>query len=306
MKFLFIVLLLTCSSSYEYNKKKVFDLQGHRGARGLSPENTLPAFKTAMDLKITTLELDTVLTKDKILVIHHDTSLNPELCQYKTGEAIIKKKISELNYSEIKKLDCGSKLNKKFPKQNLVPLTEIPTLKEFLIYVKNYEKTNKIKQLFQFNMETKIDQDFTQQELNDYSNLITKEIQEANVVERATVQSFVLEVLPLIKKINSKIKTSALFFPNTLEYIFLKLNLNYPKEKIFMKAKTVNADIISPYHEYIDENFIQLARKNQIKVIPWTINDKKRMLELYRLGVDGIISDYPDLLLETLNEYQKE
>jgi glycerophosphoryl diester phosphodiesterase len=306
MKYLFIFILISCSSTFEYNKKKDFDLQGHRGARGLAPENTLPAFQMAMDLKVNTLELDTVLTKDKILVVHHDTSLNPELCQLKTGEEITKKKISELTYSEIKKLDCGSKLNKKFPKQKLIPLTEIPSLSEFFSYVKNYEKINKLENLFQFNIETKIDENFTQEELKDYANAITKEIEEAKVVDRSIVQSFVLEVLPLVKNRNSKLKTSALFFPSTLNYFLLKLKFNSPKKEILSRAKSIKADIISPYHEYVDEDFILLAKENNRKVIPWTINDKKRMLELYRLGVDGIISDYPDLLLEALKDYLKE
>lgn len=301
--------LVHCSVSQVQRNLSIteLDLQGHRGARGLYPENTLPAFKAAMDLGMTTIELDTVLTKDKQLIIHHDDNLNPEICKWSNGDIVKSLPVKNFTVSELKNLDCGSLKNSRFPEQTLVPGTKLSTLKEFFQFVKNYEKEKKVNKPFLYNIETKLNEkDYTREEVLEYARVMANTIEEAKVVKQATVQSFVLEVLPEIKKINPEIKTSALFAPSKFDYLLLSFGFSSPGNSIIEKTKQIKAEIISPYYEYIDVKFIHSCRENKIKVIPWTVNDKELMKKLIQIGVDGIISDYPDRLktvhLEKINE----
>lgn len=300
--FIAIVSLADCRFSFYENKPiPNLDLQGHRGARGLFPENTLPAFKAAMDLKMTTIELDTVLTKDKKLIIHHDNFINPELCKWKSGKPVLPEPIGNFTALELKELDCGSLKNKNFPEQKTIPGTQLSTLAEFLQFVKKYETDNKITTPFFYNIETKLDEsNYTKQDVLEYATTIVHTIEEADVVKYATVQSFVLDVLPEVKKLNPQIQTSALFAPSKLDFFLLSLGFFAPSQKIIDRAKELKVEIISPFYKYVDKKFINICRQGQIKVIPWTVNDKETMLKLIDDGVDGIISDYPDRLISVV------
>lgn len=298
--FILATLIFSCSGAFQKKTNLSvlnLDKQGHRGARGLFPENTLPAFKAAMDFKMTTLELDTVLTKDKQLIIHHDENLNPEICKWSNGDVVKSLPIKNFTVLELKELDCGSMKNNRFPEQTPVPGTKLSTLKEFFQFVKKYEKENKITNPFLYNIETKLNEKkYSEEDVKEYARVMANAIEEANVVKLTTVQSFVLEVLPEIKKINPEIKTSALFAPSKSDYLLLMFGLSSPRNTIIKKTKQVKAEIISPYYEYINEEFIYSCRESKIKVIPWTVNDTDLMKKLILVGVDGIISDYPDRL----------
>jgi glycosyltransferase involved in cell wall biosynthesis len=165
----------------------------------------------------------------------------------------------------------------------------------------------KITRPFLYNIETKLNEkDYTREEVLEYARVMADTIEEANAVKQATVQSFVLEVLPEIKRINPEIKTSALFAPSKFDYLLLSFGFSSPGNSIIEKTKQIKAEIISPYYEYINAKFIHSCRESKIKVIPWTVNDKELMKKLMQIGVDGIISDYPDRLksvhLEKINE----
>ncbi|HRG48338.1 MAG TPA: glycerophosphodiester phosphodiesterase family protein, partial [Leptospiraceae bacterium] len=279
MRFSILVALLFfihCSFSQVKENSRIteLDMQGHRGARGLYPENTLPAFKAAMDLKMTTLELDTVLTKDKQLIIHHDDNLNPEICKWSNGAKVEFLPVKNFTVAELKELDCGSLKNSRFPEQSLVPGTKLSTLKEFFQFVKDYERENKITKPFLFNIETKLNEkDYTKEEVLEYARVMVNTIEEAKVVKQTTVQSFVLEVLPEVKKMNPEIITSALFAPSKWEYLLLSSGFASPKTKIIERAKELKVEIISPYYEYVNAEFVRSCRESKIKVIPWTVND---------------------------------
>jgi glycerophosphoryl diester phosphodiesterase len=297
-----ITIHLVCSSTITNRRlNSELDLQGHRGARGLKPENTIPAFEEALFWGMNTIELDTVVTKDKQLIIHHDTELNPQLCRHTEGKKVIVENISHFTVAELKKLDCGSLPNPKFPDQKLVPNTNLSTLQEFFQFIQNYEKKNKTTSKVNFNIETKFPNSTTPEEIQEFANLIVKEIEQAGMVDRTIVQSFRIEVLPLVKKLNPKIQTSALFAPTIVEGIRLYLGIGSSiQENILKQSEEVGANIISPYFLYVDAEFVQKAHKQNRKVIPWTVNDKKEMLRLQEIGVDGIISDYPNKLVEVL------
>ncbi|MBP9164109.1 MAG: glycerophosphodiester phosphodiesterase [Leptospiraceae bacterium] len=305
---LIVLFFIHCSFSQVKENSRIteLDMQGHRGARGLYPENTLPAFKAAMDLKMTTLELDTVLTKDKQLIIHHDDKLNPEICKWSNGAKVEFLPVKNFTVAELKELDCGSLKNSRFPEQTLVPGTKLSTLKEFFQFVKDYERENKITKPFLFNIETKLNEkDYTKEEVLEYARVMVNTIEEAKVVKQTTVQSFVLEVLPEVKKLNPEILTSALFAPSKWEYLLLSSGFASPKTKIIERAKELKVEIISPYYEYVNAEFVRSCRESKIKVIPWTVNDKDSMKKLISFGVDGIISDYPDRLKSVQSEKNK-
>ncbi len=273
-----------------------FDFQGHRGARGLAPENTWPAFQTALSLGVDTLELDCHLTKDNVLIIHHDHSINPELCRYPDGREVPAKNVREWTLAELKELDCGSLRNKKFPEQKLFPGTRLITLDEFFRNVIAYEKENPSATKVNFNIETKIDEGKDSPEVVlEYVRNMTTVVVKNNMAERTTIQSFYLPVLPEVKKLDSRIKTSALFSPNYWTGFWMYTGIkSRAGRKIIQKAVEFQADIISPYYLYISNEFIKEARNHHLKVVPWTVNDRKKMVELMRYGVDGIITDYPN------------
>ncbi|MCB1177307.1 MAG: glycerophosphodiester phosphodiesterase, partial [Leptospiraceae bacterium] len=304
MKFNIIYLLLvifTYCSSIPQSKplNGSIDLQGHRGARGLKPENTIPAFEEALKRGMTTLELDTVVTKDKELIVHHDSEINPTICKHTEGKVLTREPISNWTVAELKKLDCGELKNPNFPDQTPVKGTQLSTLKEFFDFVKDYEKKNKTTVKVKFNIETKFPNNPTEESIKEFAALMVSKIEESKMVERSTVQSFTIEVLPLIKEKNPSLKTSALFVPSIFQGIRLYLGLGSGlKKDILEKTKIVGADIVSPYFLYVDKEFVHFAHNMKIEVLPWTVNTKKEMLRLKELGVDGIISDYPDKLQE--------
>ncbi len=293
---------LLCSSTVPNQRlNPELDLQGHRGARGLKPENTIPAFEEALSWGMNTLELDTVVTKDKQLIIHHDTELNPSICLHTEGKNLKSDPISLFTVAELKKLDCGSLPNPKFPEQKTSPNTKLSTLQEFFQFIQAYEKKNKSTVKVYFNIETKFPNNASNEDVQEFANLMVKEIEKAGMVERTIVQSFRIDVLPLVKKLNPKIQTSALFAPTITEGIRLYLGIGSSiQEDILKKSEEMGANIISPYFLYVNSEFVHKAHQQNRKVIPWTVNDKKEMQRLQEIGVDGMISDYPNKLVEVL------
>jgi glycerophosphoryl diester phosphodiesterase len=298
----FLFISVGCSSTVVKNERlrSSLDLQGHRGARGLKPENTWPAFEEAIQYKMTTLELDTVLTKDKRIVIHHDSDTNPVICQNADGTQIQKQSLYLLTIAELQALDCGSKKNPAFPKQISVPGTKLLTIEEFFQKVTESEK--KTKQQFLFNIETKFPDDgsASDQIVEEHTSLLVSAVEKAKLSERVTIQSFDLRTLPIVQKKNGKIRTSALFAPTYFQGFLMTIGLGSGyREDILAKTVELKANIISPYFLYVNPKFVQTAHNSKIEVIPWTVNSVKEMQRLDACGVDGIISDYPDLLDQT-------
>ncbi|TGN19849.1 glycerophosphodiester phosphodiesterase [Leptospira idonii] len=294
-----LVLLTNCASAAFQNQplRSELDLQGHRGARGLKPENTWPAFEEAIKFKMITLELDTVLTKDKKIVIHHDSETNPVICQNQDGSPIQKKSLYELTLVELQTLDCGSKKNPSFPDQVPVPGTKLISIEEFFQKVTEVEK--KTKQSFLFNIETKFPDDNSASDalVEEHTNLLVAAVEKAKAAERTTIQSFDLRTLPFVQKKNPKIRTSALFAPTYFQGFLMTIGFgNGYRSEILEKTKSLKANIISPYFLYVTPKFVNKAHEDKIEVIPWTVNNEKEMKRLVECGVDGIISDYPNLL----------
>lgn len=273
------------------------DLQGHRGARGLAPENTWPSFLEAYRYKMTTLELDTVVTKDNKLILHHDLHLNDEICRYEDERVVEETLISELTVEQLKALDCGSLKHSDFDNQKPVPGTRLITLDEFFEKVIAYEKENNVEPV-DFNIETKIDSaTATTDAIKNHVKLVVETVQKHQMTGRSTLQSFVLEALPIAKQLEPGIKTSALFTLNYFQGARMRLGLGSGiREDAITAALRVKADIISPYKMYVNEDFVREAHEKGLWVIPFTVNETEEMLSLLDIKVDGIISDYPDRL----------
>ncbi len=301
--------LLFCSSPVlkNMNINRKIELHGHRGARGLMPENTIPAFQKAIDLGMNFLELDVVLTKDKEIIVHHDTEINPKICTHKDGKPLKKDPISAWTLSQIKELDCGSIKNIRFPEQQIIENTSIPTLKEVITFAKNYEKNNPGKTKIKLNIEMKFPDIHSKSDIEEFVGLLGKLLDNEKIIDDTVIQSFEINAIKELKKRNPKITTSALFAPTKIELIQLRYFFGEGvRDTIIQKAKEADASYISPYYPYITEDFVNLAHTSGLKVLPWTVNTKEEMIRLYNCGVDGIISDYPNLLRELfLNEIKK-
>jgi len=272
------------------------DLQGHRGARGKRPENTIPAFQYCIEHDMTTIELDTNLTKDQQLIVYHDTVLNAKICRHEDGKTLLPIPIKELTVAELKQLDCGLADTVAFPEQIAIPATRLLTLSEFFEFIHQFEQNAAHSRPIRFNIEIKFAKDYTPLEVKRVADLMVRTIMAADMGERSTVQSFVLEVLLEIKKLNKNIQTSALFEPGWLRGFLLRLGFGCGRENIIQTAIAVDADIISPHFLYINDYFIQCCHNAGKKVIPWVVNEETMMNDFLNRGVDGIISDYPDRL----------
>lgn len=263
-----------------------FDLQGHRGARGLSPENTLQAFKKALDLNVNTLELDVVVSKDDKVVVSHEPYLNADIVLDAKGNRITKEEglafnFYKNNYKNIKKYDVGSLGNLKFPEQEK-SVAYKPLLSEVINYVENINS-----EVF-YNIEIKStpndEKKGYQPSVKDFSDLVIKQLRKSKLpIERITLQSFDPRVLEYIHKTYPAYRLAFLTYKNNA-----KTNL---------KMLSFVPQIYSPYFILLNKSEVDALHDQNMKVIPWTVNEKEDMINLLKMGVDGIITDYPNIAL---------
>ncbi len=263
------------------------DVQGHRGARAVLPENSLAALKHALELGVDTLEFDMGVSKDGVVVVVHDQKINPVICQYKDGSNVEEDLwVHQLTLEQIKEFDCGSKKNPRFDQQRPVPGSEIPTLIEVFEMVTQSGLPNA--KTISFNIETKSNPDLphAQPAAKDFVEAVLKVVRKFDLESRVTLQSFDPATLIAAKEISPDLQ--------------LALLLRYKPESWVAAAESVNADIISPYYKLIDKKDVESIQEAGLAVIPWTANSKRQWARLLKLGVDGIISDDPEGLLTFL------
>lgn len=294
INFLISIICFSCEhNSTEKNTEKQtdkmyselkFDWQGHRGARGLLPENANAGFIKAMELGVNTLELDIVISKDKQVVVSHDPYMSSKICLDKNGQEIEDEKamnIYQMDYAEVRACDCGSKGNERFPQQEKQPASK-PLLKEVIMLADHYKKVAR-EEFIRFNIEIKSRPSWYNSfcpEPEEYVDLVLKDIGDT-LDGRLTLQSFDNNVLEELNKRKGNFKISQLV-ENTEGF---KANL----EKLSFLP-----DIYSPYYLFVTKEMVETLHAKDIKIIPWTINDEEAMQKLIDLGVDGIITDYPD------------
>jgi glycerophosphoryl diester phosphodiesterase len=269
-----------------------FEIQGHRGSRGLMPENTIPAFKKAIDLGVHTLELDVVISKDKKVVVSHDPFFNPNCTTDPSGKFITKENqgnLYQLTYEEIKKYDVGLRGNKDYLEQQKVAVFK-PLLEDMIRESEKYAKAQGVKPL-KYNIEIKSEEkeyDISQPKVEEFSDLVYKVIIKQLPPERVTLQSFDYNVLKFWhKQIEQKkykpIVLAALIEP--LDNNDVQFNL----DKLGFKPQ-----IWSPYFAQATEKRVKELHELDIKVIPWTVNKREDMEKVKAVGCDGLITDYPD------------
>ena len=267
-----------------------FDIQGHRGCRGLMPENTIPAMITALDLGVTTLEMDVVITKDNKVLVSHEPWFESEITTKPDGTFInpgdaMKYNIYQMNYDEVVKYDVGLKPHPRFPKQQKLKAIK-PLLADLFDSITENMKIRR-RPFPYFNIETKClpagDGRFHPKP-EEFVELLMAVIKEKQVEERVIIQSFDFRTLKYLHEKYPFIKTSML--------------IEDSDENDFegqLKRLGYTPDIYSPNHTLVDEKLVKECHDKGMKIIPWTVNDKKQLTKLKKMGVDGIITDYPDL-----------
>lgn len=286
MKFLvFGLTILSMSASAQYIPK--FDVQGHRGARGLYPENTVPAFIAALDSGVTTIEMDVVITRDKQVVVSHEPWMSSEICLDSSGGEFSSKdekkfNIYELTYDQIKLFDCGSKVNEKFPGQRKMKIAK-PLLSDVIAAVEDHIRSFTRYEV-DYNIEIKSSPEGDNKEhpgVEEFSDLVYNLLDEYLPMDRIVIQSFDFRVLKYWHTKYPQIRLAALV--ENLKSIDANLDdLGF------------NPSIYSPYYKLINKEKVSHLKRRKIRVVPWTVNEVKDMLQLRGMGVDGFITDYPD------------
>jgi glycerophosphoryl diester phosphodiesterase len=253
-------------------------VHGHRGARALRPENTIPAFEYAIQQGADVLEMDVAVTRDNVLVISHDPEVNPVICRGPRPTAIIR----ELTLAELRQWDCGALKNPNFPRQRLVPGTRQPTLDEVLDLAP--------RGTFEFNIETKSYPDKPQYTPTPevFARLLLDRIRAHKLDARVIVQSFDFRTLRAMKKLAPKIRLAALWEGDVRSFVDI--------------AHEAQAGIISPDYHLVTPEQVQASHAAGLQVIPWTANTPRDWDRLIAAGVDAIITDDPAALIAHLKD----
>lgn len=302
------VACLACTGP-DVRRDRPFDVQGHRGARGLLPENTLPAFRRAVELGVTTLEVDAGMTRDGVLVACHDRALSPAVCQHPDGSPLVGEEgplLRDLSLAELRRYDCGS-LNPdpaRFPQppREARPGAAVPTLAE--VFALAEEDPG-----LRFNVETKLapgDAETVPAEI--FVDAVVELVRDHALERRVSIQSFDWRALARVKQRAPEIETVALVHPETLDPAWLNGLAPDPADPLalFRRARPF-VDAVSPFYRMLLPEggpalSVEELHAEGFPVIPWTVNDEETMRRLVRLGVDGLITDYPDRLLRVLQE----
>lgn len=275
-------LIMSCKNTH------TIDIQGHRGCRGLLPENTIEAFTKAIDLGVHTLEMDLAITKDHEVVVSHEPFMNALICLKPSGEPILEEEeqsynLYHMSYQKIKTFDCGSKFHPNFPNQEKLIIHK-PLLREV---IRLSETKNKA---IRYNLELKAKPEYDTiytPEPKEFVSIVIALLKSHHVLDKTTLQSFDLRILEEIKKQDNSIDVALLVDEN--ETIKNKLSqLSYQPE------------ILSPYFKLLSQEIIQGYQEKGFKIIPWTVNTIDEMQVLIDYKIDGIITDYPNKLVKLI------
>ena len=275
------------------NPQPEIDVQGHRGCRGYFPENTIVGFLEAMKMGVSTLEMDVVITKDTQVLLSHEPFMNHEICEL-AGDSSISREteknynIYKLTYEEIKKFDCGSKRVERFPDQTKLSvhkplLSEVIDATESFIQQSNSQRIN-------YNIEIKSWPDgdlIFHPEPKEFARLLLKMVSQKGIKARTTIQSFDIRSLQATRSLDPDIQTALLI-------------ANLKPADYWLDSLGFTPEIYSPYFKLVDSSLVRFCHDRGMQLIPWTVNDKKDIHKMLELGVDGIISDYPDRVISLI------
>jgi len=282
---------LSCKSVSPQQKDPI-QVQAHRGDRGYFPENTLPAFYSAIDKGADVIELDLVISKDKKVIVSHDTFMHSGYISWPNGNAVTKEEekksnLYQMTYDSIRSFDAGFRRNPAFPDQKSVKSYK-PLLSEMIDSIENYIVKNN-KQRIRYNIEIKSgagDYGIKQPQPEEFADLVLKVIQEKKIEKHCNVQSFDPNILNALHKKAQKIVIAILTGDKGLDKNLAKLNFK--------------PQIYAPHYGLVNQALIDSVRNKNMKIIPWTVNENKDIESMISLKVDGIITDYPNRVIEKL------
>lgn len=287
MKYIIIpvlLLLFTACVAEEFT----YDLQGHRGARGLAPENTIPSFLKAIDYGVQTIEFDLVVTADKKMLVSHEPWFNHLISTKPDGTPVSEEEqmdlnIYEMTYEETTRFDVGMRGHTGFPDQQ--PMEAIkPLMVDAILAIEEYVEGQGLDPVY-YNIETKSRPgwygEYTPHP-GEFSQLLYDELSQLGVLDRVIIQSFDPATLVAMRDIDPDVVQAMLVYEEDQgveQYVEL---LGYVPE------------IWSPFHELVTPELVSEVHDRGMTIIPWTINDTDEMVRLLEMGVDGIITDYPN------------
>ena len=290
---LFLTSIIACTTS----KKNTivlpsFDKEGHRGARGLMPENTIPAMIKGIDLGVNTLEMDLQITKDKKVIVSHDPNFNANITTTPDGKFLTKEEaktllLYHLTYDEIARYDVGMRSHPDFPQQQKIKVHK-PLLSDLLDATEAHAKQKGVDILYNIEIKSNAKNDgINHPPVEEFVDLAMAVINQKTVAKRTIIQSFDPRALVVMHKKYPSIKTSLLIE-------------RFDKRRITEQLKEIGftPDVYSPNHELVTKQLVNECHQKGIKIIPWTVNDLQKMKALVAMGVDGIITDYPDLFAQ--------
>jgi len=282
-----LITVLTFLSLSQFAYAQSLDIQGHSGARGLLPENTIPAFIRAIDEGVQTLELDVVITKDKKVLVSHEPYMSSSICSKPDGSGISSEESNALNiyqmtYEQIKSYDCGSKGNPRFPKQEKMAVSK-PLLINLISQVEAYLKKNGLSKVA-YNIELKSSpkgDNVYHPGVEEFSTIVYDLLAASLPMDRFNIQSFDFRILKYWHTTYPKVRLAALIE-------------NGKGVEANLRDLGFTPNIYSPYHILLNKEMISFCQQKNMKVIPWTVNERSAMERLVEMGVDGIITDFPD------------
>ncbi len=277
----FLILVLLSALPVTVGGSPGLDVQGHRGCRGLRPENTLPAFEKALKLGVTTLEMDIQTTSDRVLVVTHDQQLNAKHCVSATGDRVPRDPFKDLRFEQLAQIDCGSRPSSKFPEQKPVPGAGIPRLEQVFDLARDADYP------VQLSIEIKMQKRKHGIPIDEVARLLVDLVRRYGFETRTIVQSFDAEALNAVKELAPELRRSVL----------VRSRSNYDR-----LLRETGSPILSPRYDRLKRKDVTRFQEQGIHVIPWTVNKPDDIRRMIAWGVDGIIPDYPDRVLAALNE----
>ena len=314
-------------SNVVFSQQKL-DVQAHRGGMALMPENTIPAMLNAVKLGAKTLELDVVISADGKVVVSHDAYMSANFMTKPNGTEITKEEekslsLFQMSYDSISRYQSGIKTHPMYPAQQKLK-TSKPLLSDLIDSVEAYIKKNKLKPIY-YNIETKCSP-MGDGKFNPTPEIFVKTmmnvINQKGIKNRVIIQSFDVRTLKVLHQTEPTLKLSLLAQGkmNLTEEQLKKYGLSAQEvEAYFKQLSTKKAGlegdlenlgfipaIYSPYYTGVDAEMVKKVHEKNMQIVPWTVNKEEDMLALGKLGVDGIITDSPDIMISLFGNYQKK
>lgn len=265
-----------------------FDIQGHRGARGFFPENSIEGFVAAVELQVNTVQMEVVISQDNQVVVSHEPWLSSIICLGINEKPVAEGKdlmIYKMNYDELTNYNCGSLPHPNFPLQAKIP-TFKPLLTEVIAEVEARVSELELPLVY-YNIEIRSTPEgdgVFHPAPKEYCQLVLDVIKAENILDRTIIQSFDVRALQEMRALAPSVPLALLIEEST----------DFQKN---LDQLGFVPEIYSPNFHLVTEELVHSCKENNIKLIPWTVNEEEDMVKLLELGVDGIITDYPDVAL---------